>query len=68
MSAATFTQHPAVRVRGRVRVTFPPTKRGEPIETRDGVVEHIREDDFALVRISAGWLHAERVSRLQVLQ
>ena len=64
---ATFNRKPAVRVRGKVRITFPPTKRGEPIEYREGVVEHIRDDDTALVRITAGWLHAERVSRLQVL-
>lgn len=67
MSAAAFNRKPAIRLGTPVRVCFMPTRKGEPIEHRDGRVEHIREDDTALVRISAGWLHAERVSRLQVL-
>jgi hypothetical protein len=65
--SATFNRKPAIRLGARVRVSFLPTKRGEPIEHRDGKVEFIREDDTALVRINDGWLHAERVSRLQVL-
>lgn len=62
-----FNRKPAIRLGTPVRVCFPPTRKGAPIEHRDGTVEFIREDDMALVRISAGWLHAERVSRLQVL-
>ena len=58
---AQFDKRPAIRLGDAVRVFF-------GVEHRDGVVEHIRDDDYALVRISPGWLHAERLSRLLPLK
>ena len=65
--AAAFNRKPAIRLGSRVRA-FVHNKLSGSVERVEGRVEFIREDDMALVRIGPAFLHAERVSRLQVLQ
>lgn len=52
---------PAVTIGARVRLRF----GAECV--REGVVEHIRADGYAMVRVSPGWVHAERIERCEVL-
>lgn len=59
--APTFTTKPALAIGSFVRCWFGPDCH------RDGRVEFIREDGFAMVRVSPAWVHAERIERIEVL-